>query len=601
MTMKTRFLTVIVMLTASLTASAADTWTTPFRGGRLLHRVTSSQDAWVLQVDLCEGGIDVRATDNALKGRTVSSFANAVGAVAAVNGDFFSPSFSTDGPAMGSGGSWGAGRDHTYVTPISFGPNMVDIPHHDNEIGPAAGARDVVSGHPTLLDDTAVVGNPGDPLCTNRHPRTAIGVSADKRSLILAVVDGRRSGAAGMTCPELAALMAEHGAFDAVNMDGGGSSTMFVSGAVKNRPSDGQQRTVGNHLAIMQRGGDDTPLCPERAPVGVLDSASCDDGVVGWAIDVDRTNAPVSIHVYVGGPAGSGAPGFVTSADQHREDLCAFLGCERGFAWPLPARFKDNTPRDVFAYAIDAPGASGRQLGNPLLQGGPKSVTCAPPALPATPQPQRRHITSADSLGAWRLSFDDVSVQASAAVVDVAAGAALPEAPRLARTSDDPRVYVVDDVGGHAIRRHVADLTSFAAWRFEADDIVVVDDIIATTAEGPAWPAAPFLFREGQDPAVFVLDTAIALPSDDDADEPSDSNDEETPSPPGDEDPATPDVEDRTEPRSRTIEVAPTAACAAGAPSPTLLWALFIAALFGSRRRSAAPAVDQHKPRARSA
>ena len=132
---------------------------------------------------------------------------------------------------MSDGVSWGGGRDHTYVAPIAFGPHIVDIPHHNNEGGPAAGARMVVSGHPTLLDEGGVVGNPGDPLCTNRHPRTAVGVSADHRTLILATVDGRRSGAAGMTCPELAALMAEFGADDVVNMDGGGSSTMRCWGS----------------------------------------------------------------------------------------------------------------------------------------------------------------------------------------------------------------------------------------------------------------------------------------------------------------------------------------------------------------------------------
>lgn len=60
-----------------------------------------------------------------------------------------------------------------------------------------------------------------------RHPRTAAGVTQDGRRLVLVVVDGRRPGwSVGMTLPELAAFMLELGVHDAVNLDGGGSSTI---------------------------------------------------------------------------------------------------------------------------------------------------------------------------------------------------------------------------------------------------------------------------------------------------------------------------------------------------------------------------------------
>src|SRR5687768_15546233 len=166
------------MLLLALALAAADTWSTPFAGAELLHRVTGSQDAWLLRVDLCTNGIDVRATAVNEKGRTVGSFSSLVGAKAAINGDFFNGSFGTDGPSMHAGAPWG-GADHGYVAPVAFGAGFVDVPHHGNQSGPAAGAREVVSGHPTLLDDGSTVGNPGDSLCTNRHPRTALGVNAD--------------------------------------------------------------------------------------------------------------------------------------------------------------------------------------------------------------------------------------------------------------------------------------------------------------------------------------------------------------------------------------------------------------------------------------
>ena len=69
--------------------------------------------------------------------------------------------------------------------------------------------------------------------------RTAVGATADGK-LILLVCDGRNMrGSAGFTLAELADKLIELGAVDAVNLDGGGSSTMVGSdGKVLNRPSD---------------------------------------------------------------------------------------------------------------------------------------------------------------------------------------------------------------------------------------------------------------------------------------------------------------------------------------------------------------------------
>lgn len=87
-----------------------------------------------------------------------------------------------------------------------------------------------------------------------RNPRTAAGVSQDGRTLILMVIDGRQPGwSNGVTLAQLADLMIEFGAWDAINLDGGGSSS-FVhdDGTIRttNRPSDGQFRAVANHLGI---------------------------------------------------------------------------------------------------------------------------------------------------------------------------------------------------------------------------------------------------------------------------------------------------------------------------------------------------------------
>lgn len=80
-----------------------------------------------------------------------------------------------------------------------------------------------------------------------RQPRTLAGVRADGK-LLLVTVDGRRPGwSTGVTLPEAARLMRSLGARDALNLDGGGSTTMTVRGQVVNRPSDRTgERPVSN-------------------------------------------------------------------------------------------------------------------------------------------------------------------------------------------------------------------------------------------------------------------------------------------------------------------------------------------------------------------
>ncbi|MBM3992513.1 MAG: hypothetical protein FJ298_16160, partial [Planctomycetes bacterium] len=136
---------------------------------------------------------------------------------------------------------------------------------HPCQAGPACRQRDrevrrsdhvgVVSGHPMLVVGGAVTAsatNPNSTFCKTRHPRTMVGLDKTGTTLIVAVVDGRQPWlSVGMTCGEQAALMKDLGAWTALNLDGGGSSTMYVAGqGVVNAPSDGSERTVANHLAL---------------------------------------------------------------------------------------------------------------------------------------------------------------------------------------------------------------------------------------------------------------------------------------------------------------------------------------------------------------
>jgi Phosphodiester glycosidase len=133
---------------------------------------------------------------------------------------------------------------------------------------PSAGAPAVVLGHgPRLLRaDRLVVraaaGQEGfkppqapsffRSFVAGRNPRTLAGVRADG-TLLLVTVDGRRPAwSVGMTLPEAARLMRSLGARDALNLDGGGSSTMTIRGEVVNRPSDRVgERPVSNGLFVM--------------------------------------------------------------------------------------------------------------------------------------------------------------------------------------------------------------------------------------------------------------------------------------------------------------------------------------------------------------
>jgi hypothetical protein len=246
-------------------AAAADTWTTPHPGVRHLRRTTGTPwRIFALEIDLCHDGVALRATKSGERQRTVSSFAALVDAEAAINGDFFSyTDYSTSGLAVGGGEPWTDTTDTGDSGFVAFGRGRAEVWAPNEALAePASWMRDVVSGkRPLVRDGVVYPQNEGD-LCTVRHPRTAAGLSADGRTLILAVVDGRSTSSAGMTCTELGALMKELGAHDASNLDGGGSTTMWIAGdGVVNSPSDGAQRVVGNHLSVQASGANEPGSC----------------------------------------------------------------------------------------------------------------------------------------------------------------------------------------------------------------------------------------------------------------------------------------------------------------------------------------------------
>lgn len=121
---------------------------------------------------------------------------------------------------------------------------------------PWAEAEDILGAGPRLVtagrvDVTDVREKMIPTFASDLHPRTAIGALADGRGLLL-VADGRRAPErVGLALDDLARLLIELGAVDAINLDGGGSTAMVVKGALVNFPTDPTgERPVSDAIVV---------------------------------------------------------------------------------------------------------------------------------------------------------------------------------------------------------------------------------------------------------------------------------------------------------------------------------------------------------------
>lgn len=263
------FVAVVAALLVAIPAAAADVWTTPYPGIRMLRRNTTQPVVlWAVLIDSCAPGIRFRVTAPSEGPRVTSSFGRLVGAQMAINGDFADHDF---GLNVGDGQVWPY-PDTEHSGNFSVGPNRIEMtPDHALLGGPAPWVTEQLGGRWTLLhdgvpqygiDDNGPAS--GGFVCAPglRHPRTAIGLSRDRRTVILIVADGRSSSSIGMTCDELINTFRELGAHDAMGLDGGGSSTLWSSSsAVINHPTDGSERVVRDHLAVFAGGSGAAPHC----------------------------------------------------------------------------------------------------------------------------------------------------------------------------------------------------------------------------------------------------------------------------------------------------------------------------------------------------
>lgn len=183
-------------------------------------------------------------------GRIVSTSARPRGAVGIVRAppEPFRLVFDRVRASLSKPGGADAAQRVTYQTLLGTSPDVWER------------ASDIVGGAGLLLRD-------GDPLedwsderfragfDTERHPRTVVGADRFGRVWLI-TVDGRQEEhSLGMAFAELQGLLVALGLTDALNLDGGGSTTMVVKGEVVNRPSDETgPRPVSDALLVMQRG-----------------------------------------------------------------------------------------------------------------------------------------------------------------------------------------------------------------------------------------------------------------------------------------------------------------------------------------------------------
>lgn len=129
-----------------------------------------------------------------------------------------------------------------------------------------------------------------------RHPRTAIGITASGE-IVLVVVDGRSKFSTGATLNELAWIMRGLGCVEALNLDGGGSSTLYAGGAILNRPSDGVERPVANALLLYaQLATNDLPPIQIVAPANTVSEG---DTIALRALNAQGAEIPSNTVVWV--------------------------------------------------------------------------------------------------------------------------------------------------------------------------------------------------------------------------------------------------------------------------------------------------------------
>lgn len=234
-----------------------------YRGGQLFD---SRQSINLIEVFLDSVTTEFKISfleDSMIK---TSQFATENNALVAVNGSFFRKD--TGGPAVflkvnGEVIFEGLPRRNRYNESgaVAWSSNKpIHILKKPEDGWLNADFETVMSSGPLLIFESTVQQFNNDPFHQNRHPRTAVALTNDER-LYLVTIDGRSFQSYGMTIPELYEFLKNLGAEYALNLDGGGSTSMWIRNATEtgivNYPSDNfefdheGERSVANALLIV--------------------------------------------------------------------------------------------------------------------------------------------------------------------------------------------------------------------------------------------------------------------------------------------------------------------------------------------------------------
>lgn len=228
----------------------------------------------VVTIDLKADGIKSLVTagdpDSArpLEAETTSEFLSDNNLQLAINGDAFTPWWDLGplGYSPKDGGrvspfGFAASRGVTYAQDTDEQPTLYIYQNNKASLNALIGkVYNAVSGYELLLWNGDIVEGLDS---SDVDPRTAVGLNRAGNKLIIVIVDGRQPGYSdGATLAELAQILDEQKAYSAMNMDGGGSSTLVIQGEngepeMLNSPIHqgipGNERPVGNHLGFTAR------------------------------------------------------------------------------------------------------------------------------------------------------------------------------------------------------------------------------------------------------------------------------------------------------------------------------------------------------------
>ncbi|MFG6414920.1 phosphodiester glycosidase family protein [Roseateles sp. DC23W] len=236
-----------------------DGWQTLAPG--LTHRAWApwqNSDVHALRVDL--GRVRVTLSPPGEAGQPLDQMPSRRGALASINASFFDREFRPRGLTVSDSQPWPAllKAPATARDPLLACDTTCTI-RFDAPAAPESGWRLAVSGTPWLVRDgnarTAADDASCANLCAQTHPRTAVGLDASGRQLIVLLAAGRRGDLKGLTLAQTAQLMRELGAVQAFNLDGGGSSTLLIGGESRlPRPlNEPALRRVANALHLTPR------------------------------------------------------------------------------------------------------------------------------------------------------------------------------------------------------------------------------------------------------------------------------------------------------------------------------------------------------------